>query len=238
MPDGKSDHTGVVTLPDPEPLRLEQATLLEQAKALTVTDVDSHTTAGELGRSIAQARARVVELFKDPKASAFRLHKFVSSMEKALLSTVDAARDEVATKSLKFEAEQRAAADAEAKRQADEAREAQQDALLQEAVEAEQQGDKKLAKRIMSTPIAPGIPMSVQADVAKVKGVGTTTRWGAVVTDKMALIKHVAKHPELVNCLESHMPSLNKMAQAQRKHMNLPGVRAEGKQGKSYSGKA
>jgi len=65
----------------------------------------------------------------------------------------------------------------------------------------------------------------------KVEGLIRRQTWHAEVLDPMLLVKHVAKHPELVNLLEPKMAALNSLARAQQDGLDIPGVRAVSKTG-------
>jgi len=106
-----------------------------------------------------------------------------------------------------------------------EARKAEEDRLLAEATAAQDAGDTEQAQAIIDQPIMVPV-VTVAPAVARVEGVGQQTRWAAEVTDKLALIKYVALHPEWVGLLDANEPNLNRLAVSQREAMRIPGVRA------------
>ena len=59
----------------------------------------------------------------------------------------------------------------------------------------------------------------------RTKGVSTRKVWKAEVSDKLALIRYVAAHPEYVDLLDANMPAINKIALALKKNCPLDGVR-------------
>lgn len=65
----------------------------------------------------------------------------------------------------------------------------------------------------------------VATSITKAAGASMRKNWKAEVTDKAALIKHVAANPHLVNLLDVNDSALNKMAKALELNLNLPGVR-------------
>lgn len=72
---------------------------------------------------------------------------------------------------------------------------------------------------------APVIVPAVAPVYENAKGVSVPKRPEAEVTDKTALVKHVAAHLELLNLVEVNQTALNQMARAQRELLSLPGVR-------------
>ena len=123
------------------------------------------------------------------------------------------------------------AAQAKAAREAGDAAAAK--ALREEAkaVKAEAAAE---AEAIRSEPIvAPMVHVAPQ--VAEVKGVSTKSTWSAEVTDKAALIRHVAARldsdPGIASLLDPAMPALNRLAVSQRAELRVGGVRAVEKRG-------
>jgi membrane protein involved in colicin uptake len=142
-------------------------------------------------------------------------------------------------------AKRKAEADAaEAKRQADEAvangnKEAAQAAFAaiekadRERAEAEATESKaRQAQEVaqaeaeaseMTALVTTATPVQVSS---KVSGISTSKSWKARVTNKQALIQHIAAHPELLDWVEIKMTGLNGMAKALKQNMQIPGVEA------------
>lgn len=218
-------QTQTITIPDTAPLAAGHQSLMQLAHELAVTDKGTHEQGLTLLKDLAGAEKRVVELFKEPKNSAHRLHKFLTGLEGAALRPIQDARAEVSKKVTEFEAEEKRRADEEAKKKAEAARKAEEDRKLREAEEAAKSGDKQLADEILEEPIeTPVIPAA--PELAKVDGVVTTSRWKAEVVDPLALVKFIAANPQWIHLVEPVMPQLNSLARAQRQNLKLPGVRA------------
>jgi|GEM_PF-797660 len=66
----------------------------------------------------------------------------------------------------------------------------------------------------------------VVASKAKVAGISTSKNWKARVTDKAALLKYIADHPEMHDWVDIRMTGLNGMARAMKQTMNIPGAEA------------
>ncbi|RQV52072.1 hypothetical protein [Burkholderia cenocepacia] len=65
----------------------------------------------------------------------------------------------------------------------------------------------------------------VVAAPVRTAGVSTRKVWKAEVSDKHALIRFIAAHPEYVDLLDANMPAINKIALALKKNCPLDGVR-------------
>lgn len=67
-------------------------------------------------------------------------------------------------------------------------------------------------------------PIAVPTTI-KTQGVSSRKVWKAEVSDKLALIRYVAEHPEFVDLLDANMPAVNKIALALKANCPLAGVR-------------
>jgi hypothetical protein len=65
----------------------------------------------------------------------------------------------------------------------------------------------------------------VTAAPRKTAGVSTRKVWKAEVTDKLALVRYVAAHPEYLELLEANMPAVNRIALALKQACPIEGVR-------------
>lgn len=144
-----------------------------------------------------------------------------------------AARDEAARQE-RARLEQEAAA-REAEAQAEAAR------IQQEAAAAAQAGNAAEAARLEAEAVsrveqgaaevetlqqtATLITAPIAAPVRQTKGVSTRMVWKTEVTDKLALVKYVAEHPEYLELLEANMPAINKIGLALKQACPIAGVR-------------
>lgn len=127
----------------------------------------------------------------------------------------------------------RLAAEAKAAREAGDAAAAK--AARERAAEVKADA-KAEAEAIRSEPITMPV-MHVAPQIGSVKGVTSTTRWGARVDDKAALIKWVASRidaePGVAAFLDANMSALNRLAVSQHKDMRVGGVTAVSETGRS-----
>ncbi|WP_347467575.1 hypothetical protein [Burkholderia stagnalis] len=201
-------------------------------------DVD--TTRKGITRPIDAAKNAVMELFRAPTTYLEQ----AESMLKTAITTYDReqerkrvaeqARLEEAARQERARLEQEAAArDAAARAEAVQ--------LQQQAVQAAQSGDVEQAARLEAEAqsraeqgaaevatlqtTATLVTAPIAAAPRVTAGVSTRKVWKAEVSDKLALIRYVAAHPEYVDLLDANMPAINKLALALKLNCPLDGVR-------------
>lgn len=152
------------------------------------------------------AKKQVMDLFRKP------------------LEALEQAENLIKRTMLAYQQEQRRL-EAEAQRKINEAAEIERKRMEEQAQAAEKTGDVAAAVALQTAADMVVAPV-VQIAPAKVSGISTTIRWSAEVTDKVAYIKHVMEHPELLDTVEISMKPLNQMATALKDKLNLPGIRA------------
>lgn len=152
------------------------------------------------------AKKQVMDLFRKP------------------LEALEQAENLIKRTMLAYQQEQRRL-EVEAQRKINEAAEIERKRMEEQAQAAEKTGDVAAAVALQTAADMVVAPV-VQIAPAKVSGISTTTRWSAEVTDKVAYIKHVMEHPELLDTVEISMKPLNQMATALKDKLNLPGIRA------------
>ncbi|HEY2605095.1 MAG TPA: hypothetical protein VGJ10_03625 [Paraburkholderia sp.] len=94
--------------------------------------------------------------------------------------------------------------------------------LASEAQSRVEQGAAEVAT-LQQTATLVTAPMTAAPRVTA--GVSTRKVWKAEISDKIALIRYVAEHPEYVDLLEANMPAVNKIALALKANCPLAGVR-------------
>ena len=215
----------VIATPDGAGIASEMAPLVAAARAMTVTDTDSHGEALSAVKTLKMAEKKIEDYFEPSRKALDVAKKEVLKARDGLIAPLADARAIVDGKAMLFEAEQRKIAEAEQRRLQAEARKAEEDRQIAEAAFAEAGGDTEAAEEILSAPVTVAT-VTVAPVVAKVEGVGSMTRWSAEVTDKMALIRYVAEHPEWASLLDANAPNLNRLAVAQKAALKIPGVKA------------
>ncbi len=83
---------------------------------------------------------------------------------------------------------------------------------------------------------------TVQANTANVEGIRHTSTWKATVTNKAALVRHIAaeceRHPELLDWVDFNMGYLHEMARALKTATQIPGVTVAEETGIAAAAKA
>lgn len=211
-----------------EPMNwLESAEQILKSKILLYTQ-EQERIAAEAQRKADEAarqeRARIEAEQRAQQAEAQRQAQEAAQSEaakrKAEADAVEAQRqaDKAAEDGDKEAAQAAFAAIEKADRERAEAEAAASQArMAQEAAQAEADANEMTA---LVTTAAP-----VQAS-AKVSGISTSKSWKARITDKEALIKHIAANPELLDWVEIKMTGINGMAKALKQNMQIPGVEA------------
>lgn len=219
--------SGAITIQTPETAELQVTgnDMTTQAQSIVVSNVDDHRYALHFLQGIVTLKRSITERFEPAKKAAHGAHKAICAMEKELTEPLDDARALVTRKVAEYDAAERRRAQEEARVRAEEARRAEEERQIADAIAAEEQGDTEQAELIMDEVIeAPVVTPDVQ--LAKVTGVSMRSTWRADVTDPMALIRHVAEHPEWVALLTPNIPALNALARSQKGQLSIPGVSA------------
>ncbi|MDE1007693.1 MAG: hypothetical protein OSB38_18675 [Paraburkholderia fungorum] len=115
---------------------------------------------------------------------------------------------------------------AEIQRKADEAAAAgRAEEAARLASEASSRVEQGAAEVTMLQQTATLVTAPMTAAPRKTAGVSTRMVWKAEISDKLALIRYVAEHPEYVDLLDANMPAVNKIALALKANCPLAGVR-------------
>lgn len=216
------------------------------AALLTVETDEDYGSAGELLLGIKALRQEIAEFFEPLVRKAHEAHKALTmaraekeqplaNAERVIKGKLDAyareqkrlADERAAQERARLEQEERARRDAEAERlEAEAAAYAVADPIVAaELVDA--------AQAVRSEPIA--IPTPAAKPLPKVAGLSHRENWDADVVDLLALVQHVAAHPEHLPLVQANEASLRAMAKSLKSAMSIPGVRAVNKGGMSAS---
>lgn len=132
---------------------------------------------------------------------------------------------------LDFRAEERKRIEEEQRKATEEARKKQAEELARiqkEQEEAEMMGDSETVENLemQKTVVATTAEVAtvVTTEEPKLSGVAEVRRWKAVVTDKMALIKHIAATGQFENIVEFSNKELTALATATKGTIQIPGI--------------
>lgn len=146
-------------------------TLKDQATAMVVKDVVTYAAAGELGKSIKELRAKIVDYFKPLKEAAHAAHKAVTTKEGEELKPVDEAINILRATMNAFNEEQKRLERIEQARLqaiADEEARKEREKLLHAAIKAEAAGKmEKAEEKLEQAEMVYSAPVTVAPTVAK-----------------------------------------------------------------------
>jgi len=217
---------------DPMQIVTEQAlSWPEQAQQLQILDAGTYTRAGEMLRSIKALRKEVDEAFDPIIRKAHDAHREACGQKKRAETPLAEAETILKRALVAYDTEQdRLRREEEARlreiaRREEEERRVQEAAALEtEAVETNNPELLYEANELIERPIEAPIVQLPKA-TPKVEGLSFREKWEAVVTDKLALIRYVAAHPEFLALLDVNATNLRKFAEMQKDKLALPGVR-------------
>jgi len=235
-------------------------TIYEQAMVVKITNNESYINAGVLWKNTKDMMKEISDTFDPIIESAHLSHKkaieqknkyykpleTASKSIKQLMATYDAEQERIRlAEQRRLEEEARKAE--EARRQEELARlederKAEEERLLQEAIEAEANGNNDVAETIMQEieikeqeiqeeiktvkeePVFIPPPI-VQKTVPKVNGLKYSIRWDFEVTDIMALIKAVASGKLPKEALQVNTTLIRQQVTSLKDAFNWPGIR-------------
>jgi len=201
----------------------EYGPLIAQARALFIVDQESHELGQRLYAGLATAKRAVIALWEAPKHAAHVAARTITQREGQMLAPIDLTMRDLSARMSAHEVDARREAAEERRRLEVLARVAEEERRLEEAIAAEAEGETEAAAAILDD-VGPAPIIRVEPALARVEGVSARTTWHAELTDKLALVQHVAANPHLVHLLEVYMPAANAMARAQREAMSIPGL--------------
>jgi hypothetical protein len=233
-------------------LQQQGTSMVEQIKAMTVTDADTYARAGEMVKTISVYIKKVGEVLDPIVEAAHHAHKVAVKQRNDLIQPAEGAKRSLGQRMGTYDAEQarirreaeeaarrdRERLEAEARTRAEvEQKRLQQEAethRLEEAAALEAKGDTEAAVRLIEEPIpapivAPApvfVPAPPPPPAPKVEGISHTVRWSAEITNVMELIQAVGAGKQPVTLVEPNMVALNTMARALKGAMKVPGVKA------------
>jgi hypothetical protein len=213
----------VVRPPNVKALTTEAAEFIG-AHPVRVVDAITHEDALLVIKECRTREKRIDELFEPARKALDVAKKEVLALRDTAKRPYEQLRVEADRACLDFETEQRRIAAAEQARLEEAARKEEEERQLLDAAAAEEAGDTAAAEEIMAEPLVAPV-IHVAPAVAKVEGVTTATRYRAEVVDLLALVRHVAANPHLVNLLIANGPALNAQARSLRDAMTIPGVK-------------
>lgn len=209
-------------------------TIVDQAKAVKVTDAASYQAAGSLYKSIGEMIKEVKDTFDPICEAANKAHKAATAKRAKFLDPLQDAYRSVKGLMSAWDAEQERLRQEEQRRLEEIARKEAEERAILDAIAAEeearlngatQEEAEEEAAAIIEQPVYVP-PVVVPKAVPKVQGVSFRELWSCECFDVRALCKGVAEGRVSPECVLPNMPVLNKLATGLKATMNVPGCRA------------
>lgn len=228
-----------IVKPDTTEIERESTGLFEVGKSLIVVTHEDYMTAGEHLKANKRLQKKVEELFAAPKEAAWSSHKSIVAAEKKLLEPLKIQEKEWSVKVQSYLIEKkrledfefarrRKIAEEEQERIAATERLRQEDQKLKLAISLEQQGFKEESQEVLNQEVIVVPDQIVMPKVIdenpKVEGVFTRKSYKAKVDNLKLLVDEIAAGRQPLNLIVANESVLNKMAQALKKELRIPGV--------------
>jgi hypothetical protein len=229
MPQVKVDEgTLQIELVDPERKQIEQRalTITERAAAVAITDQESYDGAVELLKGVKGLRKEAEAHHRPVIEAAYRAHKAATDALNRIDDPLKQAETQVKGRIGAWDMEQERRRREEQRRLEEEARRKQEEEAeaLIEAMEAQGAAESEIAAVVREVEVAP-VVAPPPPTYERAQGVVTRKSYTPEVVDAVALVRHVAQHPELINLVQPNMTALRAMVRAQGAQCRIPGVR-------------
>lgn len=213
-------------LVETEPVEQKALSIVDQAKAVKVTDAETYTAAGSLWKSIGDMIAEVKATFDPICDAAHKAHKAATEKRAKFLDPLTAAQKSVKRLMADYDAEQERIRQAEQRRLEEIARKAEEDCRLAEAIAAEEAAKAAGATKeeaaqeaaaIIEEPVSVA-PVVVPKAVPKIQGGPVfQTRWSFEIVNENLIPRQY---------LTPDMTKIGGVVRALKAQANIPGVRA------------
>lgn len=205
--------------------------LLQEAKDFKIKTIADLEISANILKTIKQKKKKIDEVRKSLTRPFDAAKKTIMEFFRPAENKLAEAENEMQKTILEYRAEERRKAEEEARKAAEEARKKQEEDLARiqkEQEEAEMMGDSETVENLemQKTVVATTAEVAtvVTTEEPKLSGVAEVKRWKAVVTDKMALIKHIAATGQFENLIEFSNKELNALATATKGTIQIPGI--------------
>jgi len=188
--------------------------IVDQAKAVKVTDAESYTAAGELFKSIVEMMKEVDSTFDPIIEAAHKSHKAALEQKKKYYDPLDKAKRSVKGLLSDYDREQERKKREEEARLREIARKEEEERKLAEALAAEAAGEKEEAEAIMEEPVYIP-PVVVKKEVPRVQGLSFRTVWKFHIKDVTAIPRQYMT-PDMVK--------IGGVVRAMKGQTNIPGL--------------
>ena len=196
--------------------------LLQEAKNFKIKTIADLEISANILKTIKQKKKKIDEVRKTITRPLDAAKKRIMDFFRPAENKLSEAENIIEKTILDFRAEERRRAEEEQRKVAELAR------IQKEQEEAEMMGDSETVENLemQKTVVATTAEVAtvVTTEEPKLSGVAEVKRWKAVVTDKMALIKHIAATGQFENIVEFSNKELTALATATKGTIQIPGI--------------
>ena len=223
-------QTVAIQPPESEDIREEALSWPERANAVRIVDNASYVNATELLKGIKALRRRIGEVFDPHVTRAHEAHKALVREKKDAEAPLTEAEGLIKRALVQYTDKQERQRREDEQRLRDEARRREEQRRLEEAAALEQQavesGNVALGREAEALLEAPVHTPAVQVapTTPKVSGISYRETYRAQLVNLMALVTHVATHPEHANLLTLNQPAANQLARSLKTNLRVPGL--------------
>lgn len=221
----------LVRVEAPETSGLEKSVLVlvRDADAMQVETDEDHNRAQGYRIRVRDYIRNVDETFHASLQATHRAHRTVIDETKRLKVPAEQALGIIDQKIIGFRRKRQAEEDRRRREEEERQRKIEEENRLQEAQSLVDAGRPvEEAEAVLERPVVvPAVATPKRAP----EPVAQRRTWSAEIVSLLALVRHVAQHPEDVGYLIANGPALNARARADQENMRLPGVRAVARDG-------
>jgi hypothetical protein len=204
-----------------EDLEQRALTLPETARTIAIVTALDYERAGEFLLTVKDLRKEIQQTFDPLIQKAHDAHKAIITERKRHEEPLIQAEGMVKPLMVAWDREQSRIREEKERLLREEARKQEEERRLQQAIEAELEGNKEEAEAIISEPVYVP-PVILPKSTPKVVGISTKTNWKFRITD-MAKIPREYLTPDEVK--------IGQMVRALKEQFNVPGIEAYPEQG-------
>lgn len=186
----------------------------DQAKQISIKTMDDYVRAGEIMLTIKAIRKKITETFKPIKQKMDAAKQEVLDQERAADAPLKEAESWLSPQIITWNREQERIRQEEEARLREIARKEEEERQLQEAILAEQSGQKDVAEEIMAAPVQ-AAPVVVPKAVPKVAGMSIRDNWKFRITNEKLVPREYLKVDEV---------KIGQVVRAMKSAANIAGV--------------
>lgn len=186
----------------------------DQAKQIVIRTMDDYVRAGEIMLTIKAIRKKITDTFQPIKRKMDAAKQEVLDQERAADAPLKEAEALLSPQIINWNREQEKIRQAEEARLREIARKEEEERQLQDAIMAEQCGNKEEAAAIMEAPVQ-AAPVVIPKAVPKVTGMSIRDNWKFRVTNEKLIPREYLKVDEV---------KIGQVVRALKSSTNIPGI--------------